>query len=99
MGLFHLFRSPTSKKASPRMNRSIRPEVEEFESRLLLSVNPITDYNGDGRSDIAFHRPGSTWGSVPVLFGTGNGSWASANSAVPGWANQPGVVALPGDYN
>jgi hypothetical protein len=57
------------------------------------------DYNHDGRSDIAFHRPGGTWNTVPVLLSNGNGSFAAKNYTAPGWANQPGVVAIPGDYN
>lgn len=57
------------------------------------------DFNQDGRSDIAFHRPGSTWTSVPMLLSNGNGSWIAANYTAPGWANEPGVTAVPGDYN
>jgi hypothetical protein len=57
------------------------------------------DYNADGRTDIAFHRPGSTWTAVPILFASGNGSWNATSQAAPSWANQPGAIALPGDYN
>ena len=57
------------------------------------------DYNNDGRADIAFHRPGSRWQSAPVLLANGDGSWTSVNFSVPYWANQPGVIALPGDYS
>ena len=57
------------------------------------------DYDGDGRKDLAFHRPGGPWNSVPVLFAVGNGDWNSANAAVPSWANQAGVIAIPGDFN
>ena len=57
------------------------------------------DYNNDGRTDIAFHRPGGPWGTVPMLLSKGNGEWASHNRPAPGWANQPGVVAIPGDFN
>ena len=57
------------------------------------------DYNLDGRTDIAFHRPGSTWSTVPVLFANGDGTWTGTNKSEPGWANQPGVIAVPGDYN
>ena len=57
------------------------------------------DLNNDGKADIAFHRPGSTWNTVPVLLSNGDGSFAARNHGVPGWANQPGVVAIPGDYN
>ena len=58
-----------------------------------------TDYNNDGASDIAFHRPGSSWNSVPVLFSNGDGSWWATNDQVPAWANQPGVIAIAGDFD
>lgn len=57
------------------------------------------DFDGDGLADIAFHRPGGPWGTVPVLFSDGDGSWTPADTEAPGWANQPGVVAIPGRYD
>ncbi|HTE50162.1 MAG TPA: VCBS repeat-containing protein [Kofleriaceae bacterium] len=57
------------------------------------------DYNGDGRSDIAFHRPGGGWGSAPILMSNGNGTWTAYNMTAPSWANQAGAVAVGGDYN
>ncbi len=57
------------------------------------------DFDGNGREDIAFHRPGGPWNTVPVLFANGNGSWTSTNQNAPSWANQPGVIAIPGDFN
>lgn len=57
------------------------------------------DFNNDGRDDIAFHRPGSSWATVPVLFSNGNGTWTAHNRNAPSWANQPGVVAIRGDFN
>ena len=57
------------------------------------------DFNADGRTDIAFHRPGGSWNTVPTLFANGNGSWRATNYAAPSWANQPGGVAIPGDFN
>lgn len=57
------------------------------------------DFNGDGLGDVAFYNPGSSWGSVPVLMGDGDGVWLDANRAVPSWANQPGVVAQVGDFD
>jgi len=58
-----------------------------------------TDYNNDGITDIAFHRPGSTWNTVPVLFSNSDGSWTATNFPAPSWANQPGVTARPVDFN
>jgi len=34
------------------------------------------DYNGDGKTGIAFYCPGCGWGSVPVLFSNGDGTGA-----------------------
>ena len=57
------------------------------------------DYNGDSRTDIAFRSPGRHWNTMPVVFANGDGTWSSANAPAPSWANEPGVVAMPGDYN
>jgi FG-GAP-like repeat len=57
------------------------------------------DFDGDGRSDLAFHRPGSTWSSVPLLRGTGAGGWLASNYEAPAFANASGAIALAGDYN
>ncbi|MGD9508602.1 MAG: FG-GAP repeat domain-containing protein, partial [Geminicoccaceae bacterium] len=57
------------------------------------------DFNGDGLSDLAFHRPGSGWTSVRVLLSRGNGSWTAHSEVAPRWAQQRGVVAVAGDFN
>src|SRR6516162_2897200 len=60
------------------------------------------NYSADGRTGIAFIRPGSDWSTVPVLFSNGDGSWRATNFALPSdasWANQPGVIAIPGNYS
>jgi serralysin len=78
---------------------------------ITLSFSQVAisgDYNDDGMSDIAFYNPGSTWATVPILFShNGDGTWNAANDwvwnatthAVPRWVNDPGVIAVPGDYN
>ena len=46
------------------------------------------DFNADGKTDIALTGV-SGWGSIPVAFGDGNGSYTVTNSGVanfPGWA-------------
>src|SRR5689334_23506820 len=58
-----------------------------------------TRFNGDARTDITFYNTSAGWGSTPVLLANGDGSWNSINAATPDWANQPGVLAVPGDYN
>ena len=59
------------------------------------------DYDGDGKTDMAFHRPHSdgAWGTTPVLFSNGNGSWRESNSWSPTYINRPNVIAFPGDYD
>src|SRR3954465_3899131 len=86
------------RRRSSKRSRAFCPLPDALEGRHLLSVL-APDYNGDGRADIAFHRPGGGWASVPALFANGNGSWLDTNYAVPSWANVPGAVALTGDYN
>ena len=66
---------------------------------LTTSASAGTDYNGDGLDDIAFHRPGGGWGTVPVLFANGDGTWNPANYPVPSWAYQSDVIAISGDYD
>jgi hypothetical protein len=57
------------------------------------------DFNGDGKTDIAFYKPDGGWNTVPVLFSNGDGTWRATNLPAPDWANQPGVIAVPGDFN
>ncbi len=59
------------------------------------------DYDGDGDTDIAFHKPieGSTWATAPILFANGDGSWRSENQASPRYIHAEGVVAVSGDFN
>ncbi|MFH8253250.1 hypothetical protein ACH3VR_22985, partial [Microbacterium sp. B2969] len=44
------------------------------------------------------------WGSIPIAFANGDGTWNITNGAagpdfIPSWANQPGVRLVPGDFN
>jgi hypothetical protein len=58
------------------------------------------DFNGDGRTDLAAFG-GAGWGSVPVAFSNGNGSFGVVNSAIfefAGWAATPGVTVLAGNF-
>jgi hypothetical protein len=58
----------------------------------------VGDFNGDGRSDILLMREG--WGSNPVYFSNGNGSFSVTNAALPyNLANDPLVQPLVGDFN
>lgn len=80
--------------------RKVSLGIEQLEHRELLAADvPSFDLDGDGRSDIAFHRPGGNWESVPALISQGDGGLTSTNNAAPSWANQPGVISLAGDYN
>jgi hypothetical protein len=59
------------------------------------------DLNADGRTDIALTGP-ATWGTLPVAFSNGNGSFTITNQLIANfavWANTPGVKVLFGDFN
>jgi hypothetical protein len=84
-------------KGSAGWNSSNRPAPSWANQPGVVAI--AGDLNGDGRTDIAFHRPGGPWSTVPVLLAKGDGAWDSANTAAPSWANQPGVKAIPGDFD
>ena len=58
------------------------------------------DFNGDGLADIALVRQTPGWGSIPIAFAVGDGTWRITNGAapdfIPDWAHQPGVRSSPG---
>src|SRR4051794_23830268 len=59
------------------------------------------DYNKDGRTDIALVG-GPGWGTVPIAFSNGDGTFHVTNSAVPnipGWAQVSGAKPVAGDFN
>lgn len=59
------------------------------------------DFDGDGDDDIAL-AGGANWGSVPVAFSNGNGSFTFTNYAIgdfASWAATPGVKLLVGDFD
>ena len=71
-------------------------------------AKPVTgDFNGDGRSDIAltggFQPSGVPWGSVPVAFSNGDGTFNVQNLAVPNdfgtFATQSGAKPVSGDFD
>jgi hypothetical protein len=65
------------------------------------AVKLVGDFNGDGRADIALTGP-SSWGSLPVAFSNGDGSFTVTNIGLanfPAWAATPGAVKLVGDFN
>jgi hypothetical protein len=61
------------------------------------------DFNGNGLTDIALVRQTPGWGSIPIAFSNGDGSWSITNGAapnfIPAWAHQPGVRVIAGDFN
>jgi hypothetical protein len=65
-------------------------------------VKPLVgDYNRDGYSDIAL-TGAAGWGSIPVAFASGGGSFWVTNSNVPdfaSWASAPNATPLAGDFN
>jgi len=59
------------------------------------------DFNKDGKTDIALVRQEPGWGSVPILFANGNGSWRETNNGLPhaaAWAATRGVQLLTGNF-
>ena len=65
-------------------------------------VKVITgDFNGNGRTDIALVRQEPGWGTVPILFSNGDGTFEITNNSAenfPGWAATSGVRLVPGDF-
>ena len=69
-------------------------------------VRVITgDFNGNGLTDIALVRQTPGWGSIPVAFANGDGTWAITNGPAPefiggdSWSSGPGVRVITGDFN
>jgi hypothetical protein len=59
------------------------------------------DFDGDGLSDLALVG-GRFWGSIPVAFSNGDGSYRVTNQGVasfPAWAARPNVKAVSGDFD
>ena len=59
------------------------------------------DFNGDGKADIAL-TGGAGWGSVPVAFSNGDGTFRVTNTSVasfPAFAQQLGSHPVTGDFN
>src|SRR6478735_4752812 len=59
------------------------------------------DFNGDGRTDLVAVG-GAGWGSIPVAFSNGNGTFNVTNASVanfPTWAATPGVQVVTGDFD
>jgi hypothetical protein len=61
----------------------------------------VGDFNGDGLADVALIGP-SGWGSVPVAFSNGDGTFNVTNQPIANfatWAATPNVQILVGDFN
>jgi hypothetical protein len=59
------------------------------------------DFDGDGKGDIALVGGAPGWGSIPIAYSNGDGSFRVTNSAVPSfpiWATQANQV-VAGDFN
>jgi hypothetical protein len=60
------------------------------------------DFNDNGLTDIALVRQTPGWGSIPIAFARGDGTWDITNGAapnfIPNWAPTGGVRITTGDY-
>ncbi|MDP9360628.1 MAG: VCBS repeat-containing protein [Acidobacteriota bacterium] len=64
------------------------------------AVPLVGDFNGDGRTDVALTGPFG-WGSIPVAFSNGNGTFTVTNQSVSGfatWAATAGAKPLVGAF-
>jgi len=66
------------------------------------NVKPLVgDFNGDGKTDMAL-TGAAGWGSVPVAFSNGDGTFNVTNQPITnfaGWAATPNAKPLVGDFN
>jgi hypothetical protein len=69
--------------------------------RQSTAVKLAGDFDGDGYTDIAL-TGARGWGSIPVAFSNGNGTFRVTNNGVaefPTWAANPRAAKLVGDFN
>jgi len=61
------------------------------------------DFNGNGLTDIALVRQTPGWGSIPIAFSKGDGTFTVTNGSIgtfiSSWAHRPGVQLITGDFN
>ena len=51
------------------------------------------DFNGNGRTDIALVRQTPGWGSIPIAFANGDGTWNITNGLAPKFITRVGASA------
>jgi FG-GAP-like repeat/Astacin (Peptidase family M12A) len=84
-------------------NSSYNNALSATDRATIQTMYPKTlvDFNGDGRTDVAL-TGGYGWGSIPVAFSSGTGSFFVTNQAVsnfPVWAQSAHVRVVHGDFN
>ena len=60
------------------------------------------DFSGNGRTDIALVRKGGDWGSIPIAFANGDGTFKITNGDAgrfAEWARESSVQVVTGDFS
>jgi hypothetical protein len=89
--------------ALTQTNASVLAAINQGETEQIAG-----DYDGDGKTDLLFRKNPADWGTIPMLFSNGDGTWRMTNEQAPGNLNLVSPdgrflghssVATAGDFN